>query len=140
MPYSDPQKQREYQRQWVAARRSNWIAENGPCTDCGTWDDLEIDHIDARTKVDHRIWSWSVERRETELAKCVVRCDPCHRRKTVAAGECARGEANGATKITADNVRMIRSSPLSGPALGTLLGVDRTLIWQIRARRIWRHI
>ena len=43
-------------------------------------------------------------------------------------------------KLTGSDVLQIRSSALSGPVLAAQLGVDRTLIWQIRARRIWRHI
>lgn len=43
---------------------------------------MEIDHVDPSLKITHRIWSWSVERRETELLKCEVRCSECHRRRT----------------------------------------------------------
>lgn len=84
MPYADPERQREYQRRWKAERRAKWIRENGPCIDCGTWEKLEIDHADASTKTSHRIWSWSKVRREAELVKCVVRCDPCHQVKSLA--------------------------------------------------------
>ena len=82
MPYADKDKQREYQRRWMKERRETWLNENGPCVDCGTWLDLEVDHVDPSRKVTHRVWSWSVERREKELAKCVVRCHPCHESKT----------------------------------------------------------
>lgn len=83
MPYKDPDKQREYQRKWLQKRRQEWLEENGPCIDCGCWDDLEVDHIDPELKDTHRIWSWTKERRDAELAKCVPRCKPCHLQKTV---------------------------------------------------------
>ena len=30
----------------VQQRRQEWLSDNGPCVSCGTWDNLEIDHID----------------------------------------------------------------------------------------------
>ena len=83
MPYRG-EKQREYQRQWVAARRAEWIKIHGPCQRCGSWLGLEIDHIDPAKK--ERIISgiWSHADRDVELAKCQVLCHSCHLRKTAA--------------------------------------------------------
>ena len=72
---------RKYQLKWKAYRRNEWINKNGPCL-CGSWKDLEVDHVDPSTKVDHNVWSWSNERRSEELAKCQVLCKPCHMIKT----------------------------------------------------------
>jgi len=80
MPYKDPDKQREYQRNWYNKRRQQWLEENGPCA-CGSTKDLEVHHKDPTKKVTHRVWSWSAERRATELAKCKVECKECHRGK-----------------------------------------------------------
>jgi hypothetical protein len=140
MPYKDPERQREYMRQWVASRRAEWLAMNGPCVDCKSWADLEVDHVDASAKVTHRVWSWSKVRREAELAKCVVRCTSCHQKKTLAAGEVPRGEGNGMAKLTAGDVLLIRSSLLSLRVLAVQLKVDYSLVWQVRARKIWQHI
>lgn len=52
---------------------------------CGSWDELEIDHIDPSQKVDHNVFSWSQERRDAELAKCQVLCSKHHLEKTIAA-------------------------------------------------------
>lgn len=82
MPYKDPEKQREYQRELLKNRRFEWIAENGPCRQCGSSENLQIDHIDKSTKISHRIWSWSKLRREVELEKCQVLCSSCHFAKT----------------------------------------------------------
>src|ERR1700704_6489990 len=82
MPYADPEKQRKYQREWVARRRREWLKHNGPCVDCGSWRNLEIDHEDPTKKVTNAVWSWSKERRDEELAKCSVRCKKCHKKKT----------------------------------------------------------
>lgn len=77
MPYKDPEKQREYQREWHARRRAAWLLDKA-CVDCGSALELEIDHVDPSTKVHHNVWSWATERREDELSKCVVRCADCH--------------------------------------------------------------
>lgn len=39
-------------------------------------------HKDPTKKVSHRIWSWSKQRRELELKKCVVLCGECHKEAT----------------------------------------------------------
>lgn len=87
MPYKNKIKQREYQSTWLQARRVKWLAENGPCVLCKSDLDLEVDHIDRDTKVEHRIWSWSAERREAELKKCQVLCRSCHLEKTIRENE-----------------------------------------------------
>jgi 5-methylcytosine-specific restriction endonuclease McrA len=86
VPYADPEKQKEYQREWIARRREEWFDENGPCAQCGSDEALQIDHIDREKKVDHRVWSWSKERREAELAKCQVLCGECHGKKSIDEG------------------------------------------------------
>lgn len=72
---------RQYQREWAAARRAAWFADK-TCADCGSSDELELDHVDPQAKVSHRIWSWSAARREPELAKCEPRCHLCHLERT----------------------------------------------------------
>lgn len=81
MPYKDPAERTAYQRKWMRARRETWLQQNGPCR-CGSWADLEVDHVDPSQKVSHRIWSWSESRRAAELAKCQVLCGDCHKAKT----------------------------------------------------------
>jgi 5-methylcytosine-specific restriction endonuclease McrA len=82
VPYKDPERQREYVRQWVAKRRRLYLADKA-CVQCGSTDRLEVDHRDPEQKVSHRIWSWSEKRREAELAKCQILCYDCHLKKTV---------------------------------------------------------
>lgn len=77
---------KQYQRDWLQDRRKSWISENGPCQVCGSWDSLEIDHIDP-TQKEYKIstiWSRSKEVRDKELAKCQVLCKSCHLKKTLA--------------------------------------------------------
>jgi hypothetical protein len=83
VPYGNPERQREYMRNWIRQRREEWFQAHGPCVDCGSRENLELDHVDRNKKVTHRVWSWTAARRETELAKCVARCSECHLRKTV---------------------------------------------------------
>lgn len=64
-------------------RRSEWIANNGPCS-CGSTDRLEVDHIDPTQKAISisDVWTRCAEVREAELAKCQVLCYKCHKAKT----------------------------------------------------------
>src|SRR4051794_1354101 len=121
MPMATKEEQREYQREWMARRRAEWIAANGPCALCGSDNDLTIDHINPGLK--HKslkgknkngtrqgtggIWSWSKARRDIELAKSRVLCSECHTTKSV--NEKAKGEAHGHARLTADQVIAIRA-------------------------------
>jgi hypothetical protein len=81
-PLATPSARRRYQRAWVSARRAAWFARFAGCASCGRTDALEVHHTDPGQKVSHRVWSWSHERRELELAKCVPLCRRCHVRQT----------------------------------------------------------
>lgn len=65
-------------------KRAAWIQENGPCKNCGSSLNLEVDHIDATTKSfsPARIWGLRKDRAEDELKKCQVLCHECHLSKT----------------------------------------------------------
>jgi len=80
-----PEKRRVYQLAWVQARRNAWLQAHGPCVDCGSWSQLEVDHEDPSTKSmpTSQIWGRRQEVRDAELAKCVVRCKVCHLMKSV---------------------------------------------------------
>jgi 5-methylcytosine-specific restriction endonuclease McrA len=140
MGYKDPDQQRAYQRDWMTARRDQWISEHGPCAQCGSTDRLEVDHVDpgAKSMEPAAIWSLSAAKREAELAKCQVLCHDCHARKS--ATEAAFGEEHGLAKLTESEVRFIKSVTLSGADLARQLGVTRSTIWDIRHRRTWRHV
>lgn len=84
MPYADKQKQLDYQNNWMKQRRLAWLKDHGPCVECGSDKDLEVDHIDRTKKLTHRVWSWAIGRRDKELAKCQVLCHVCHLAKTAA--------------------------------------------------------
>jgi 5-methylcytosine-specific restriction endonuclease McrA len=138
MPYADPEAQRAYQREWVKRRREDWISENGPCIDCSSWEGLTVDHVDASEKVSHRVWSWSKARRDAELAKCVVRCEPCHQTKTTASGEKARGEQHGLHVLATEKVWEVRRRVKAGESQAAValdVGVDRRHVWDLVHRR-----
>jgi len=61
-------------------RRADWF--KGKICSCGSTDTLEIHHPDPEKKVSHKVWSWAKEKRDTELSKCIVLCEDCHKKKT----------------------------------------------------------
>ncbi len=81
MVIKDPEARRRYHREWYAKRRADWF-KGKVCAKCGSIDELELDHIDRAQKVSHKIWSWSLARREAELAKCQPLCRNCHYKKS----------------------------------------------------------
>jgi hypothetical protein len=138
VPYVDLDQKRQCQRRWVAQRRALWLEENGPCVLCGSSSDLQVDHVDPETKVNHSVWSWSKLRRDQELSKCRVLCEPCHRQKS--AGEVARGEANGQSKLTTLQVLEILRSTEKTSVLARKYGVCRDTVWRVRTSRSWFHL
>lgn len=51
-----------------------------------------------------------------------------------------RGEKNPHSKLTTQDVLVIRSSELSNPALASIYGVTSSMIGQIRRRTSWKHV
>ncbi len=141
MPYKDPNDQRQYAREWEAKRRKSWF-RGKVCVRCESSTDLELDRIDPTTKVSHRIWSWSETRREAELLKCQVLCNPCHKRKTKDCQEYAdtAGEKNGQAKLTEREVSEIRrlTAVSTYRQLGQQFGVHRTTIGKIVRGERWK--
>src|SRR5216117_3200210 len=56
----------------------------GKCIKCGSVENLEIDHIDPKTKSFNfsKIWSFSPEKYSKELEKCQILCKDCHMKKS----------------------------------------------------------
>jgi hypothetical protein len=146
MGYTGEQK-KTYQREWMRKRRLDWINENGPCVDCGTWEGLEIDHLDPSLKEIHigAIWSRRKEVRDLELAKCVVRCQGHHLDKSRidwSNMKRGQGENNGNTKLTKSLVNSIREDYKTGEYsirfLANKYDVGRNAIHGIVTNKTWR--
>lgn len=86
MAYKNKKKQNNFQNEWIQARRFEWIAlQGGKCVQCGSAENLEVDHINRQEKTlkPSQIWSRRKEVREVELLKCQVLCYHCHKIKTI---------------------------------------------------------
>lgn len=58
----------------------------------------------------------------------------------VANARMATGERNGAAKLKHDQVAAILASNDSQRVLSARYGISRGLVYQIRARKVWRHV
>lgn len=86
--------EKAYAREWRRKRRIFGVQYlGGICITCATTSDLQIDHIDPRTKNpllkktnkktgNGQLWQWSWTRILTELDKCQLLCRACHKAKT----------------------------------------------------------
>lgn len=66
----------------------------GRCADCATTENLQFDHIIAGSKkyeISVLLTGYAQATLLSELAKCALRCKPCHDAKTVASGETGGG-------------------------------------------------
>lgn len=89
---------RKYQREWMAARRKEWIdSRGGCCAACGSTQSLEVDHIDPakKTMQPASIWSRNQAAVALELANCQVLCEPCHLLKTFGSVGIKHGTTTG---------------------------------------------
>ena len=55
-------------------------------------------------------------------------------------GRAAKGEKNGNSKLTVDDVRAIRKSTLTYSELAKEYGIDQTQVWNIRKKHHWKHV
>ena len=97
--FSMPQKYEKVKTR-TQQRRQEWLFNNGPCSHCGTWDKLEVDHIDPSTKEYeiNRIWQRSQQIRDYELAKCQVLCNTCHITKSTLEQKAKKPVTHGSYK------------------------------------------
>lgn len=58
----------------------------------------------------------------------------------VSRGRQAKGTSHGRTKLTEEQVRLIRNSTEEKGVLAAKFGVDRRLITAIQKREIWKHL
>ena len=80
-PFKFKGNEKTYHRERARVRREAVILVMGPCSECGSEDELEIHHVDPLQKISHTIWSWSPPRMRAELKKCRVLCTPCHKKE-----------------------------------------------------------
>lgn len=143
MPMGTREEQREYQRKWIAQRRIAWVQENGPCAKCGSWLDLEVDHVDPALKAmfPRDIWSRRQEVRDAELAKCQVLCGACHIIKTRVNHDGARGSqiSKILTEEMVKEMHRLRGQGKKFTEIGALMGVKPDTA-RSAVNRQWKHV
>ena len=87
MPYKNKSKQLEYQKLWMRKRRQEFFADK-QCKNCKTSKNLQLHHLNPDEKKSHKIWSWSKEKRNNELRKCIILCKNCHKEQHKSQAKC----------------------------------------------------
>jgi 5-methylcytosine-specific restriction endonuclease McrA len=75
----------EYQKKYRLDRKKYWMSLLcNKCSNCGSVDNLEFDHIDRKTKKFPISMMYDKKEKEVieELKKCQLLCDVCHKEKT----------------------------------------------------------
>lgn len=82
-------------------QRKEYLLKNGPCKRCGSTENLELDHIDPKSKsfMTSHIFLRSKKIRDNELKKCQILCQECHKAKTL--------EDRGLKILTRDKVHYV---------------------------------
>jgi 5-methylcytosine-specific restriction endonuclease McrA len=85
MPYKSPEKQRNFQKKWIAKRRADHF-KGKKCASCGkevSSKTADLDHKKAKmNRTGHKIWSREKKDRSKEIKKTQILCKACHKRKT----------------------------------------------------------
>lgn len=92
---------RQYAKEKYHRIRSEWIDKlGGRCIGCGTDQELQFDHDDAKSKTYEigTIIKSGHDKLANEMAKCVLRCRPCHIEKSRREGDLNTVEHGGGAK------------------------------------------
>lgn len=143
MSYADKRKQKDYQKNWIKARRESFF--NGKvCFNCGSVDSLVLHHRNPEEKESHKIWSWSEKRRLAEIAKCDVLCESCHISIHKEMGSFGRvGEDCNFSNLYTSDVVEIKKRISNGETnieIAKDFGVYPSTISKIRVGKTWKHI
>lgn len=115
-------------------------------TECWVFGRREMAHRAAYRELVGPIPEGKIIRHTCDNPRC---CNPAHLlpgtqadniRDKVARNRQAKGERHGSAKLTEQQVREIRASPISGRKLSPIYGVSQTMIDQIKRRVRWAHV
>lgn len=82
---------REYSRRWKARRKAEFFADK-VCEECGTDEDLQVDHIIPRRGSKYRqVWLMSKSQMDEEMKLCQILCRTHHAEKTIRDMEITHG-------------------------------------------------
>jgi hypothetical protein len=112
----------------------------GKCVICAGKEELELDHIDRRTKKFPISRPPSEKAFWEEIKKCQVLCKKCHRIKSTKENQ---GENCPNAKLTSQQVKEIRSKLYNGHSARSVskeYGVQPMQISRIKNEKEWKHV
>ena len=128
-------------------RRQEWLLANGPCVECGYWNELEVDHIDPRDKKMNPALLWSLSpanpKRIAELAKCQVMCRIHHQEKTRAyLGSRFSGTKAPTAALTDTQLTLVRSllaNGIRGSDIAKQVGVSKFVVSRVKLGKAYSN-
>lgn len=133
--------QRKYKSEQIKKLKLQAIEQlGGECVSCHTKSDLELDHIDRKTKTFPISRPPSEKAFWQEIKKCQILCKPCHRIKSTKEHQ---GDNCPHAKLTSEQIKEIRKELLlgcKGSELSRKYGVSVTHISKIKNKKRWGHI
>ena len=137
----------EYNLQRYHRKRKQFIEMlGGKCSCCGATTNLQFDHKNSKEK------EFSIGVKLTypksiihqELAKCQILCHSCHKQKTVLCKDGyelrAKGESVATSKLTTEQVLVIRSQEGTHDSIAKMYNVTRKTIANVKNRVTWKHL
>ena len=128
-------------------RRERYISQlGGKCTDCGSSENLEFEHIDPFTKnfAISSASSFSEKRVQEELKLCILRCTTCHKSKSRTDGSDFKNRRNGEdihfAKLSEQQAVEILHAEGTHKSISEKYKVSRPTVSQIKSRKTWKHI
>lgn len=74
---------KEYNKKYKLHRKRAWLAEHGPCNECGSHSGLVLLRADRSMLLGDRIWTHSEEKRMAALEGCTVLCRRCVAKRVI---------------------------------------------------------
>jgi hypothetical protein len=79
VPYKAAPAKRKYSKEWMAERRAEWFATNGPRVDCRSTESLQLSYVKERGELASAIWTYSEAKQRPKSRSALSAARPATR-------------------------------------------------------------